>query len=143
MLRVYIETHQEYHPDRQPRIALSIPLMVADSDAEAYAAAEPLLRSYLDVWGEAAASWDGVQSSAYPGYSNAGTTFRSLTAEDLRSTSTAVIGSAETVAEKIHELTDALSLDTLLLQIDYGSPTAAVMSRNLQMFHSEVLPRLG
>ncbi|MFD3467726.1 LLM class flavin-dependent oxidoreductase [Streptomyces sp. NPDC058682] len=142
MLRVYLETHREHHPDREPRIALSIPTMVADTDAEAFATAEPLLQSYLDVWGEAAASWDGVQSTSYPGYSNAGTTFRALTDDDLRSTSTAVIGSPDTVVRKIRELSAALTLDTLLLQIDYGSPSAEVMSRNLRLFRSEVMPRL-
>ncbi|RKT11329.1 alkanesulfonate monooxygenase SsuD/methylene tetrahydromethanopterin reductase-like flavin-dependent oxidoreductase (luciferase family) [Streptomyces sp. 1114.5] len=144
MVEVYRETFEEEHgaSGRKPRVALSVPLHVAETDDEAYTAGAPFLREYLQVWGEAADSWAGVTSSAYPGYSAAGKTFLNTSEADLRSTATGVLGSPGTVVEKIHALRDALSLDTMLWQIDFGGQNAESMERNLRLFAQEVWPKV-
>ncbi len=97
MVEVYRETFEDEHGSAglKPRVGLSVPLYVAESDEEAYRVAAPYLREYLQVWGEAADSWTGVKSTAYPGYSTPGKTFVGASEEDLRSNATGVVGSPE------------------------------------------------
>ncbi|MEV6239797.1 LLM class flavin-dependent oxidoreductase [Lentzea sp. NPDC051838] len=144
MLNVYLETFEQEHgaSGRAPGVALSIPLYIAETDDEAYAKAEPLLREYLDVWAEAADSWKNVTSPDYQGYAAAGKTFRSVTAKDLRSVATGVIGSPATVLEKIEEIRANLPVDTLLWQIDFGGQDLESMSRSVRLFAEEVMPKV-
>ncbi|MEU5190152.1 LLM class flavin-dependent oxidoreductase [Streptomyces klenkii] len=144
MIEVYRETFEDEHGSTglTPRVGLSVPLFVADSDEEAYRAAAPYLREYLQVWGEAANSWTGVKSAAYPGYSTPGKTFAGASEEDLRSNATGVVGSPETVLEKIAWLRKQLHLDTMLWQIDYGGQDATSMERNVRLFAQEIMPKV-
>ncbi|MCQ4080760.1 LLM class flavin-dependent oxidoreductase [Streptomyces sp. RB6PN25] len=145
MVEVYRETFEEEHgaSGHRPRVGLSVPLYVADTDAEASRNAEPLLREYLRVWGEAAASWTGVTSSAYPGYSTPGKTFLAAARADVLSTATGVVGSPGTVIDKIATLRDQLCLDTMLWQIDYGGQDWPSMERNITLFAREVMPKIS
>ncbi|MGW1075719.1 LLM class flavin-dependent oxidoreductase [Streptomyces sp. NPDC002537] len=145
MVEVYLETFEDAHgaSGRLPRVALSVPVHVAETDEEAVRAAAPLLRAYLRVWGEAAASWTGVKSSSYPGYSTPGASFAGASEADLRSNATGVVGSPGTVLEKVTALREQLSLTTMLWQVDYGGQDARSMERNLRMLAHDVIPKIG
>jgi alkanesulfonate monooxygenase SsuD/methylene tetrahydromethanopterin reductase-like flavin-dependent oxidoreductase (luciferase family) len=144
MINVYLETFEQEHAEsgRKPRVALSCPVFVAETDREAYTAAEPLLREYLEVWAEAADSWKSVTSPAYQGYAAAGKMFRSVSTDDVRSLAVGVLGSPLTVLEKIERLRSELTVDTLLCQVDFGGQDKKMMTRNLGLFGAEVLPRI-
>ncbi|MFI1171895.1 LLM class flavin-dependent oxidoreductase [Streptomyces melanogenes] len=145
MVEVYRETFEDAHAalGRTPRVALSVPVYVAETDERALQEARPLLREYLQVWGEAADSWTGVKSSAYPGYSTPGKSFLGASEEDLRSNATGVVGSPNSVVEKVRTLREQLYLDTMLWQIDFGGQEAESMERNLRMLAQEVMPKIS
>ncbi|MFE1765209.1 LLM class flavin-dependent oxidoreductase [Streptomyces angustmyceticus] len=146
LVDVYLDTFDDVHgstPDGpRPRVAVSIPLYVAETDEEAYETADPLLREYLSVWAEAAEAWMTSSSKDYPMYSQMALTLRNLDIEDFRSLGTAVVGSPETVLKRARELGDFLSADTFLWQVDFGGQDGAAMERSFRLFIDEVLPQL-
>jgi alkanesulfonate monooxygenase SsuD/methylene tetrahydromethanopterin reductase-like flavin-dependent oxidoreductase (luciferase family) len=145
MVQVYLETFSDVHGKSglRPRVAVSVPLYVAATDDEAWQTAEPALREYLAVWGEAAGSWSGASSSDYPSYSAIGDAMRHLDISDLRSAGTAVIGSPETVMEQIAELRRLLAADTFLWQVDFGGQSLKTMEPNIRLFAEKVIPALN
>ncbi len=144
MVQVYLETFADTHGDSGTgsRVALSVPLYVAPTDDEAWQTAEPALREYLAVWGEAAASWSGSSSPDYPSYEAIGNAMRHLDLADLRSAGTAVIGSPETVMAQITELRRLLAADTFLWQVDFGGQTLDTMEPSVRLFAEKVVPAL-
>jgi alkanesulfonate monooxygenase SsuD/methylene tetrahydromethanopterin reductase-like flavin-dependent oxidoreductase (luciferase family) len=145
MVEVYLETFADTHGESglRPRVALSVPLYVAPTDDEAWQTAEPALREYLAVWGEAADSWSGSSSPDYPSYSAIGDAMRHLDISDLRSTGTAVIGSPETVIDQIAELRRLLAVDTFLWQVDFGGQALETMEPSIRLFAGKVIPALS
>lgn len=145
MVQVYLETFADCHggSGAKPRVAVSVPLYVAPTEDEAWQTAEPALREYLAVWGEAAGSWSGTSSPDYPSYRAMSDAMRQLDAADLRSTGTAVIGSPEAVLEQIAELKRLLAADTFLWQVDFGGQALKTMELSIQLFAEQVMPALG
>ena len=139
----YLEVFQGTHGDTlAPRIAMSTPLYVAETDAEAYEIAEPLYRDYFRVWAEAAQSWKDTSSNGYVGYEAMGRDMRHLTSFDVKRNGTAVIGSPESVVDQIHELHETYGADTYLWNVDFGGANYEQMHSSLQLFVDRVLPKL-
>ncbi|MEU7040614.1 LLM class flavin-dependent oxidoreductase [Streptomyces varsoviensis] len=129
--------------DRElPGIALSTPLYVAETDEEAYRVAEPLYREYMSVWSEAASSWETTKSGSYVGYDSMGKHAKNLRDFDVRKHGTAVIGSPETVVERIHEFREEYGVDTLLWQVDFGGQNLDQMMSSLKLYVEKVIPNL-
>ncbi|RSS58009.1 LLM class flavin-dependent oxidoreductase [Streptomyces sp. WAC06614] len=139
LVDLYRQTHLETHGQlNRPRIALSTPLYVAETDAAAYRVAEPLYREYLNVWTDAASSW-----SQYAGYEAMGRTdAKQLQSFDVRRQGTAVIGSPESVVEQIQELRETYGIDTFLWNVDFGGADRAQMESSLRLFADRVIPAL-
>jgi alkanesulfonate monooxygenase SsuD/methylene tetrahydromethanopterin reductase-like flavin-dependent oxidoreductase (luciferase family) len=126
----------------QPRVALSIPLYIAETDEAAYREAEPFYREYLRVWSQAADTWSTTKSSAYPGYDAMAKGNQYLQNFDIRREATAVIGSPERVIERIRRYREDFLVDTFLWQVDFGGQDLAHMSKSLRLLVEEVLPAL-
>lgn len=144
LIKLYLDTFAEAHEgtDLRPRVAFSVPLYVAETDAEAYDTAIPHIREYLDVTAEAANAWTGVSSSSYQGYENMKQAFGRVDDEKLRHDGVAVIGSPESVIEQIRALRQELPADVCLWNVDYGGQDGATMRRSVQLFVDEVLPHV-
>ncbi|WP_217569247.1 LLM class flavin-dependent oxidoreductase [Streptomyces sp. GbtcB7] len=144
LVDLYADTFRQCHGDTgRPRVALSTPLYVAETDAAAHRVAEPLYREYLSVWSQAASSWKDVRSSQYAGYESMGRTdARDLRGFDVRRHGTAVIGSPESVVEQITELRETYGVDTFLWNVDFGGADLATMEPSLRLFVDKVLPNL-
>ncbi|MGW7817914.1 LLM class flavin-dependent oxidoreductase [Streptomyces puniciscabiei] len=144
MVEVYLDTFREEHAGtgREPKVAVSIPLYVAETDEQAFATADPFLREYLDVWAESAEDWTGVSSSDYPAYSQMALSLRNLRIDDFRSVGTAIVGSPQRVVDRILELSEYLSADTFLWQVDFGGQDYAAMESSLRLFVDQVMPKL-
>ncbi|KAA6224457.1 LLM class flavin-dependent oxidoreductase [Streptomyces albofaciens JCM 4342] len=127
---------------RTPRIAMSTPLYIARTDAEAYRLAEPFYREYLRVWTEAARSWRDTSSSGYVGYESMGRDMKHLGSFDVKRYGTAVIGSPESAVEQIHELHETYGADTYLWNVDFGGQNYEQMHASMKLFVDEVLPKL-
>ncbi|MGG2460288.1 LLM class flavin-dependent oxidoreductase [Streptomyces sp. RGM 3693] len=123
-----------------PRVAISIPLMIGETDADAVDRALPRLRAHWQVFGEAAESLLHSHSSDYAKYPQAVKKIKEMSDDDL--IETAIVGSPETVTERIVEFRRALSVDTFLWHIDYGGQAFNDMAGNLRRFRENVLPRL-
>lgn len=143
MVALYRDTFLRHHghTGRQPQVAISIPLMIADTDEQARAAAEPRLRHHWRSFAEAAKSWDNVTSPAYEGYNEA--VKKKMAGMDIADLeATAVLGSPATVAARVQQLKAELDLDVILWHIDYGAQPLSLMQHNLEAFMRDVLPRL-
>lgn len=139
----YKEVFRTTHGDGvAPRMAMSTPLYVARTDAEAYRVAEPFYREYLQVWTEAAQSWRTTTSSDYVGYEGMGREMKYLRDFDVKRNGTAVIGSPESVVEQILELQETYGVDTFLWNVDFGGQAYEHMHPSLKLFVDEVLPEL-
>lgn len=143
MVALYRDTFIRHHgaSGRKPQVAISIPLMIADTDAEARDLALPRLRHHWKYFAEAASSWENVSSPAYQGYNEA-MKKKMSGMQDADLDATAVLGTPETVRERVLALQEELALDVILWHIDYGAQPLELMSRNLQRFAQEVMPRV-
>lgn len=143
-IQLYRDLFEEHHgaSGRKPEVAVSLPLMMGETDAEALEIARPQLQRYLQVWGDATKGLAQVTSPDYAGYQGVVKGFDPNIdpAEVAKHT---VLGCPETVASRIGDLRDGLGVDTILWIVDGGSPDASIMERTMRMFTSEVLPKLG
>lgn len=142
LIRLYRTTFAAKHQGTglRPRVAVSIPLYAAATDAEAYDEAIPHLREYLDVSAEAASAWTNVSSDDYRGYQNMSDGFATITEEALRQDGSGVIGAPSTIIEQISGLHAELAPDVFLWNVDFGGQEGETMRHSLGLFMDEVLP---
>jgi alkanesulfonate monooxygenase SsuD/methylene tetrahydromethanopterin reductase-like flavin-dependent oxidoreductase (luciferase family) len=124
-------------------VALSLPLYVAPTDAEARREGGRYVARYFEVWEDAARSWRHVQSAAYPGYTYMADVIRASTPEFLQRTGSAVFGCAERVADHVRWLREEIGIDHLLWQVDFGGMPRELAMRTVDAFADEVIPRLA
>jgi alkanesulfonate monooxygenase SsuD/methylene tetrahydromethanopterin reductase-like flavin-dependent oxidoreductase (luciferase family) len=126
---------------RQPKVAISVPLLVAEDAGEARELGWQLLRRHWDRFTEAANSWSDRSSPAYEGYREALATRygKDSAAEELE---WAVFGDPESAVEQAREMCAALAPDIVLWQLDFGQQPLPVMHRSLELFAARVRPRL-
>ncbi|HEX6372879.1 MAG TPA: LLM class flavin-dependent oxidoreductase [Longimicrobium sp.] len=144
MIAAYRRTYREHHPHAPggERVAISVPLFVAPSDARAARESTPYLRHYLGVWAGAAGAWEGVEGKDYPGYAGMAAVIRAATPEGMRRERSAVVGSPARVREVAQWLAEVVGVDEVLWQLDFGSMPHELASRSLALFLDEVLPHL-
>ncbi|HYH81164.1 MAG TPA: LLM class flavin-dependent oxidoreductase [Longimicrobium sp.] len=145
LIAAYRRAYREHHPHAagHGRVAISLPLYVADGDAAAARESDAYLRRYLDVWADAAGAWDGVSGRDYAGYTGMGAALRATTPEGMRRERSAVVGSPARVREATRWLGEVVGVDEVLWQVDFGSMPREVASRSLALFLDEVLPHLS
>ncbi|WP_162824114.1 LLM class flavin-dependent oxidoreductase [Peterkaempfera bronchialis] len=140
MVELYRESFAAHHPGERARVMASMPLVVADTDQEARAIADPHLNRYLQVWGSALESWDETVSSDYAQYTGLAASIRTLTAKDLRANGSAIVGSPEHVVEQIGRFQERTHADGLLWQADFGDFGGAAAMRSTELFADKVRP---
>jgi alkanesulfonate monooxygenase SsuD/methylene tetrahydromethanopterin reductase-like flavin-dependent oxidoreductase (luciferase family) len=150
-LNMYRETTQAHGYDASgSQLGWAVPLYVADTDArareEAKAGIETLFNNFLPM------PWEMLLP---PGYtSNAslkatmkirtalGSRARNQTIDELIANGTAVIGSPKTVLEKIERVRDQTGVENLITMLQFGVMPDALAVRNMELFASEVMPKL-
>jgi alkanesulfonate monooxygenase SsuD/methylene tetrahydromethanopterin reductase-like flavin-dependent oxidoreductase (luciferase family) len=151
-LNMYRETAQSMHGYTAPgsQLGWAVPLYVADTDArareEAKAGIESLFNNFLPM------PWEMLLP---PGYtSNAslkatmkirtslGSRTRNQTIDELMGNGTAVIGSPRTVLEKIERVREQTGLENLIVMPQFGVMPDQFAKRNMELFASEVMPKL-
>lgn len=126
-----------------PRVAMSIPLLVAETDAEAFRTGDALMSEYLRIWLDAADSWNTAWSGDYPAYTGMSYFLRGMSPSAWRESGSAVVGSVGRVIERIHELRREADPDTVLWQVDFGGADRKVSEHNLRLFVDRVLPEVA
>jgi alkanesulfonate monooxygenase SsuD/methylene tetrahydromethanopterin reductase-like flavin-dependent oxidoreductase (luciferase family) len=150
-LNMYRETAQAHGYDASgSQLGWAVPLYVADTDArareEAKAGIETLFNNFLPM------PWEMLLP---PGYtSNAslkatmkirtalGSRARNQTIDELIANGTAVIGSPKTVLEKIERVRDQTGVENLITMLQFGVMPDALAVHNMELFASEVMPKL-
>jgi alkanesulfonate monooxygenase SsuD/methylene tetrahydromethanopterin reductase-like flavin-dependent oxidoreductase (luciferase family) len=140
MVELYREAFATHHPDREPRVMASLPLLVAETDRAARELADPYLNRYLTVWGSAVSTWDNTVSSDYAQYTGLASTIRTLTAKDVRANGTAIVGSPEHVTDQIGRFVERTRCDGLLWQVDFGGFGGPAAARSTELFVDRVRP---
>jgi alkanesulfonate monooxygenase SsuD/methylene tetrahydromethanopterin reductase-like flavin-dependent oxidoreductase (luciferase family) len=128
---------------RRPKVAVSVPLLLAESDDEARDSGRELLRRHWERFSEAAAVWQNRTSSAYEGYQAAVRKKFGSTVSDTELEGTAVFGSPENAVRKVRAIREALTPDVILWQVDFGQQPLKTMERTVRLFAEEVRPRLS
>jgi len=144
LIAAYRRAYREHHPHAPGggRVAISLPLYLARSDARAARESDAYLRRYLAVWADAAGAWDGVEGKDYPGYTGMAAFLRAASPQAMRRERSAVVGSPARVREVARWLGEAVGVDEVLWQVDVGSMPRELAARSLALFLDEVLPHL-
>ncbi|MEU0507378.1 LLM class flavin-dependent oxidoreductase [Nocardia sp. NPDC005998] len=124
------------------RVAVSIPLLIAESDREASESGCALLRRHWARFSNAAASWNNHSSPAYEGYQEAVRKKFGNGVSDAELESTAIFGSPQRVVDRVSEICRTLEPDVILWQVDFGQQPLASMQRTLRLFADQVRPHL-
>jgi alkanesulfonate monooxygenase SsuD/methylene tetrahydromethanopterin reductase-like flavin-dependent oxidoreductase (luciferase family) len=136
-----------YVPDPE-RIALSIPVYVADTDERAHAEARPavewLFHKGLKIPGELASPPGYMSAGSLRGVISAGMrAFSQLSYEELLAQGYAVVGSPDTVAGRLREMYDDLGgFGQLIALFAIGTSTHEQIMRSAELFATEVMPVL-
>ncbi|MCX4097595.1 LLM class flavin-dependent oxidoreductase [Nocardia sp. alder85J] len=124
------------------KIVISLPVFVAETDAEAFRVGDALFDKHLDIW-VAAESWSGHRSADYPTHTDMGSMLRSRTATQRRESGSGLFGSPERVADQIRVLQEASAVDGLIGQVDFDGVSGVVAERSLRLFIDKVIPAIG
>ncbi|GGX27585.1 hypothetical protein GCM10010341_56410 [Streptomyces noursei] len=123
-----------------PRIAITLPLVVADTDTEAEHLADRHIARHLEVWREAVEPWNEHESDEYPDF---GRKLAGIGPEHIRDGNAAIVGSPTTVAARILRLVrDFGGVDQILWQVDIGAMPPAQARRSIELFRDAVMPLL-
>jgi alkanesulfonate monooxygenase SsuD/methylene tetrahydromethanopterin reductase-like flavin-dependent oxidoreductase (luciferase family) len=140
----YRDSFRKHHGDSaRPRVAISLPLYVGSTDAEARRIADPYLNEYLAVWTSALHAWDNAVSSDYAGYTGFARQAATLTAKDCRMAGTAIVGSADHVVDQLGQLHERVRPDVVLWQTDFGGLGGADAVSSIEAFITDVMPQVG
>jgi alkanesulfonate monooxygenase SsuD/methylene tetrahydromethanopterin reductase-like flavin-dependent oxidoreductase (luciferase family) len=130
----------EKNKGRRPKVAISIALMLADTDEEAQELGRTHLRRHWDTFAVAAGCWQDRSSASYQGYQEAMVDkHRAGSSEDA---GLAVLGGPAGALRQLREIRELLTPDVILFQIDYGQQPLATMRRTLELFARDVRPGL-
>ncbi len=142
-IRMYRDAFAQAHPDKgRGQVALSTPMLIADTHAEAMELTDHYLQRYLEVWTSAAESWNTVRSSNYQAYTGMAYALRATNAKQMREGGVGVFGTPESVTQQIGELGEELDFDRALWQIDFGAMPGEIAETTLKHLTSTVIPAL-
>lgn len=139
-IEIYRECFMLNHPNKQPQIALSLPLLIDENHEKAIQKSNLYLGRYLATWIDATSHWIGKTSVAYPGYSRIPEVLKQLSPHDMRNFTQALAGSPNEIIEKIQFIKNTLSIDHFLWQIDFGAQPFSVSSNTLRLLIEQVIP---
>jgi alkanesulfonate monooxygenase SsuD/methylene tetrahydromethanopterin reductase-like flavin-dependent oxidoreductase (luciferase family) len=133
-----------YVPE-QDKIALSIPIYVAETDEQAHREARQhllwLFRKGLKQGPELMFPPGYMSQSSMRGLLMAGMKpFAELTYEELLADGYAVVGSPDTVAARLRELHDELGFGQVIGLFAFGDITHEETTRSMELFAAQVMP---
>ena len=140
---IYREAFQETHGETKKvsRVAISLPLYVAETDRQAFLEGKKYVRNYFNIWANAAESWNQIQSRDYPGYTGMARSLRESSFEAMCKNGNVAIGCPDRIIEYIYWLSEKLDIDCILWQIDFGAMPGRAARRTLIALANDVLPK--
>ncbi len=150
-LNLYREQARAFGYEAAPgQLGWAAPIYVAETDerakAEAKAGIETLFNEYLH------SPWEMLLPPGYMSLQSMkntmrmrkalGSRARDMTIDELMANGTVVVGSPQTVRERIARMRDATSFDIMIAMLQFGVLTDDLARRNMEMFAAEVMPHL-
>jgi alkanesulfonate monooxygenase SsuD/methylene tetrahydromethanopterin reductase-like flavin-dependent oxidoreductase (luciferase family) len=131
------------NPEGGWRTQVSIHVYIAPTHAEAVEGFKRPIERYIEVFGEAMHSWEGRASGNYAGYENVVKGIKAQTPQKLIDAHTALVGSPDEVVEQLRFLRSKLGDFEPSMQINFGGMSDPEAFRTLELFATEVAPRVG
>lgn len=123
----------------QGEIAMSLPVIMADTQDKAYQQANTYLGRYLHTWADAANHWHGKSSTDYPGYQYVAAAIKATTPEDMIVNKKALVGTPAQVIETLLYFKNTFGINYFLLQLDTGGQPIDVSLTTLTLFKEYIL----
>ena len=149
-LNMYREVAQTHgYTASGSQLGWAVPVYVAETDArarqEAKTGIETLFNNFLSM------PWEMLLPPGYTSIPSLKATMkirtslggaRNHTIDELIGNGTAVIGSPRTVLEKIERVRDQTGVENLITMLQFGVMPDELAVRNMELFASEVMPKL-
>jgi natural product biosynthesis luciferase-like monooxygenase protein len=143
MVRAYREAWREAgHPPGAEQIQSSLHCYIAETRREAVEGARPRVERYIEVFGEAVASWANHEAAQYASYGKMVESIAGTTLESMLRDRQALIGTPEDVVEQLRYHREVFGEFEPSIQINFGGIGHAEASRTLELFASRVMPKL-
>lgn len=137
-LEIYLDAFRSSQPkNTQPKVALSLPLLIDEDENIALQEAETYLQGYLSTWTDAVKKGQAF-SAEYPGYEFLVHAIQSATPQSMIKNLHAIVGTPESVIDKIIEISQFGLVDYILWQIDYGGQPYQRSFKTLRLFTDKV-----
>jgi len=140
---IYIESYLSHYPGQQPKITLSMPLLISENNTTAIRLSDDYLNKYIRVWADATESWSSHSSTDYPGYTGLGRILRENTPDKIRTNLQAIVGDPEIVIDKVNEIFASFPISEIIWQIDFGAQPSIVSYNTVNLFIEKVMPKLN
>jgi alkanesulfonate monooxygenase SsuD/methylene tetrahydromethanopterin reductase-like flavin-dependent oxidoreductase (luciferase family) len=138
--RTHFEASAGSRSGKRPRIAMSVPLLIHESDERGKELGRRYIYEHWSAFSDAASSWNNRSSTAYQGYQAAvRQKFGRAAAATSDFDATAAFGDPQSVIDTIEEIKETFPIDVLLWQLDFGCQPAEVMSRTVELFGEKVM----
>ena len=120
----------------------SLHCYIAETRREAAEGARPRVERYIEVFGEAVASWASHEAAQYASYGKMVESIAATTLESMLRDRQALIGTPEDVVEQLRYYRDVFGEFEPSMQINFGGIGHAEASRTLELFAGRVMPKL-
>jgi alkanesulfonate monooxygenase SsuD/methylene tetrahydromethanopterin reductase-like flavin-dependent oxidoreductase (luciferase family) len=122
---------------------MSFHLYVAEDGATARREAKAPIDEYMRVFKESATAWRGRLSQQYQGYEKLYDILDSMTYDRVVAEGRAFIGDPIEVTQQVREVVRCFGPVEPSLQVMFGDISEAAARRSLELFATEVMPRLA
>jgi alkanesulfonate monooxygenase SsuD/methylene tetrahydromethanopterin reductase-like flavin-dependent oxidoreductase (luciferase family) len=142
-LRLYRESYKRArHGTGKGKVQMSFHLYVAEDDKTARREARAPMEEYIRLFRQSATTWIGRTSDQYKGYEQLVNILDAITYDRVLAESRALIGDPVEVATQMRALVAQFGPIEPSLQVMFGDISEAVARRSLDLFATEVMPRL-
>ncbi len=125
---------QELGSKKKPKVLMSIPLIITETQQETETATEKYLGHYLNIWRDATRSLTTGSSPAYPNYDRVHHALMALTPQEMAKKKHALIGPTSYIIDAIQEIQSIYPIDGIIWQIDFGEQPREISKKTLLQF---------
>jgi alkanesulfonate monooxygenase SsuD/methylene tetrahydromethanopterin reductase-like flavin-dependent oxidoreductase (luciferase family) len=143
-LRAYRESYERAgHGKGGGKVQMSFHLYVAADGATARREAKAPIDEYMRVFKDSATAWNRRTSTDYKGYEKLFSILEAMTYDRVLNEGRAFVGDPVEVARQVREIVALFGPVEPSLQVMFGDISEAAARRSLELFATEVMPRLA
>jgi natural product biosynthesis luciferase-like monooxygenase protein len=143
-LQAYRESYERAgHGKGGGKVQMSFHLYVAEDDAIARREAQAPIDEYMRVFKDSATAWNSRTSADYKGYEKLFSILDAMTYDRVLNEGRAFIGDPVAVAKQVRAIVPLFGPVEPSLQVMFGDISEAAARRSLELFATEIMPRLA